>query len=109
MGGVFTVDSWIVGWFAVEINEYEVKPVLERVTKTVAAAAAVLVITLVSLNVSTNFSNPYEQYSPEYLSRLQSDEKLAQREQRRALERGVRPAYCDDRYYRARSGGALCN
>jgi len=86
------------------MNEYEVLPAMRRVDRSFAITAAVLATSFIGLQAVTDFADPYEQYSSSYLSKLQSDDALAEREARRGEQR-LKPAYCDSRYYTAIAGG----
>lgn len=85
------------------LEQYEVQPALRRSSSTAAGLALALVASLALLRAVAPSEEPYEQYTPQYLSRLGGDDALAASEQRRAQQapRGAKPAYCDSRYYKA--------
>jgi len=88
------------------LNEFTVKPVLAKLKPVVGALAAAAVISVVAFRLFEG--EPDVQYSPEYLSNLQSDDKAAEIERRRGAQSG-KPAYCFDRYYKAVAGGGMCD
>ena len=83
--------------------QYEVQPVTRRLDTTLAPVGAALVASLVLLFVLGGDSGVDDSLG------LRSDSEAAAREQRRAQERGPKPAYCSDRFYRARAGGSACD
>jgi len=90
----------------------QVQPSLRRVDDAIKPVALALAASAIALRLLAP-SDPYEQFSQQYLSQLGGDERLAYSEQQRAQQRGGnKPSYCDSRYYKAIAGGdssGACN
>ena len=103
------------------IQKTEVQPVLLRIDVSLAALFAALFLTVLSAEAITviegeNGPATLKTLSGDeairYTNRLRGDDEFAAREQARARKRGneetlegVKPAYCDSRYYKILAGG----
>jgi hypothetical protein len=83
-----------------------VKPVVDRMKAFTLAVGALSLISCVALNVALSAKPIFNEYDPDILTRLQYDEKLAEKA---AANSAGRPTYCDSRYYRAVAGGQGCD
>ena len=98
----------------------EVQPALRRMDVSLAATVAALFLSLTggeALTLALGEAGPATLKTLSgneaigYTNRLRFDENFARREQQRALRKqqedgsGVRPVYCDSRYYRILAGG----
>uniref|UniRef100_A0A6S9UH15 Uncharacterized protein n=1 Tax=Chrysotila carterae TaxID=13221 RepID=A0A6S9UH15_CHRCT len=93
------------------LDDYEVQPVLRKVDRLSAVVGGSLGLAAIALRTLTP-DDPYKQFSNDYLSQLQMDDKLAAKEQQRAQSQSLKPSYCDSRYYKAIAGGeksGLCD
>ena len=97
-----------------------VAPVLQRIDSSLFAITIALAIALASGELITAIegeSGPATlktltgDEATRFTNRLRSDDEFAEREQRRAQRRmqedgtGVKPGYCDSRYYKILAGG----
>jgi len=102
------------------IEKTEVAPNLRRIDASIAATIAALFVTLASAEAVTvlegeNGPSTLKTLSGDaaidYTNRLRGDDAFAAREQARAQRKadengeGVKPAYCDSRYYKILAGG----
>lgn len=87
------------------MGTYEVKPVLAKLRRSMGVGLATLLLSVSGLTLV-----PSEELAPTSRSSMQLmlDDTAAEREASEALERG-RPAYCEDRYDRAKVGGICSN
>jgi len=102
------------------IQREQVAPVLRRIDVSTAAITFALVFTLVTAQVvtmaegengPTTLKTIYGDDATQYTNRLRGDDEFAKMQQERALRKGdpdgtgVKPGYCDSRYYRILAGG----
>lgn len=102
------------------LEQDEVQPALKRIDTSLAAIAAALVLTLASgeaitavegENGPSTLKTLYGEDSRRFENRLRGDDEFALREQTRARRKadqdgnGVKPVYCDSRYYKILAGG----
>lgn len=81
-----------------------VQPVVQRLNSFAVSAALAMVVSIGLYQFALQQHPPrFDQYDPAMLERLKYDPDLAGKAAEAA---GVRPAYCDSRYYRAVAGGA---
>jgi len=114
--GYYEDNGWYDGFLSVKptdvrardklLYDFEVAPALRRV-KLVAGAAAIFFLLSAFFLSSVAPEDPYTYLNTDYLNALRADDDLAAREQMQRAASG-RPAYCDDRYYRAMSSGNGC-
>ena len=78
------------------LNEYEVRPVLRRVDRSMVALSVVILAAAMSLQLLTSGGDSSEVQTPGYLSQLREDDSLAAREQRRAQQSG-KPTFCESK------------
>jgi len=105
-------------------EESQVAPALKRIDASLAALFVALFLTLGSgeaLTIIEGEAGPATlktvigSDAQDYTNRLKGDASFAKREQERALRRGdadgtgVKPVYCDSRYYKIIAGGGGCD
>lgn len=88
------------------MGTYEVKPVLAKLRRSLAVGMATLLVSVSSLVFVPPEELAGARETPVELLKL--DDTVADREAAAAYARG-RPAYCEDRYDRARAGGICSN
>jgi len=102
------------------IQREQVAPVLRRIDVSTAAITFALFLTLISAQVvtiaegengPTSLKTIYGNDALRYTNRLRGDDTFAREAQEKALRKGdpdgtgVKPGYCDSRYYRILAGG----
>jgi|TARA_B100000513_G_scaffold127683_1_gene56803 hypothetical protein len=102
------------------IEQQEVQPALKRIDVSLAAIGAALVLSLAAGQAITAIEGEagpstlktlYGEDSRRFENRLKGDDEFALREQTRARRKadedgnGVKPLYCDSRYYKILAGG----
>ena len=104
------------------LDKDEVRPALRRIDKSLLTVAAYLVLSLFSAQAVTviegdagpsTLKTLSGQSSIDYTNRLRRDPQFAAQEQERARrkastpgsEEGLKPVYCDSRYYKILAGG----
>jgi hypothetical protein len=83
-----------------------VKPAADRLKTITLVCAALWVASCVGLKASYALKPRFNEYDPQVLERVRSDEDFAAAAARAS---GGRPTYCDNRYYRAVANGGQGN
>jgi hypothetical protein len=89
------------------LNTYEVKPVLRRLRVIFLSCLGATLLTGAGYK-ALQPSDPYEQFSDQYLQNLISDDEKANAASEQAKASG-KPLFCQSRYYRALAGASLCD
>jgi len=84
------------------LYQESVEPVEERLNTVGVGVAVLWAMSCISLNIALNSKPVFNEYDPNMLEKLRSNDRLAGVAADQSFNR---PTYCDSRYYRAVAGG----